>query len=115
MEINWLIIHFCFRPHNYFDTNVPDLTKYDSIEEWLTSIKMERYIDHFLQAGFTSMDQVASLTLKDFGGTRCHSSRTSKENHEQLYKHCELKWVVHKCQKDFWYSTSDCHLYSEHL
>ena len=44
---------------------MPDLTNYDSIEEWLTSIKMERYIDHFLQAGFTTMDQVATLTLKD--------------------------------------------------
>ena len=54
-----------FRPHNYFDSNVPDLTNYDSIEEWLTSIKMERYIDHFLQADFTTMDQVAALTLKD--------------------------------------------------
>ncbi len=50
---------------NFFDSNVPDLTSYDSIEEWLTSIKMERYIDHFLQAGFSAMDQVAALTLKD--------------------------------------------------
>lgn len=26
---------------------------------------MERYIDHFLSTGFTGMDQVAALTLKD--------------------------------------------------
>lgn len=44
---------------------MPDLTNYDSIEEWLTSIKMERYTEHFLQAGLNSMEQVASLTLKD--------------------------------------------------
>ena len=26
---------------------------------------MERYIDHFLQSGYSSMDQVAHITLKD--------------------------------------------------
>ena len=42
-----------------------DLTVYDTIEDWLTSIKMERYIEHFLQAGYTGMDQVAMISLKD--------------------------------------------------
>lgn len=53
------------RPHQLLDPNTPDLTSYDSIEEWLTSIKMERYIDHFLQSGYNSMDQVAHITPKD--------------------------------------------------
>lgn len=26
---------------------------------------MERYIDHFLQSGYTSMEQIAHITLKD--------------------------------------------------
>lgn len=44
---------------------MPDMTSYESIEEWLTSIKMERYTDHFLSAGVTSMELVATVTLKD--------------------------------------------------
>lgn len=42
-----------------------DLTSYESVEEWLTSIKMERYTDHFLQAGYNTMEVVANLSLKD--------------------------------------------------
>ena len=37
----------------------------DSIDQWLTSIKMERYVDNFKQAGLTSMDKVVQMTLKD--------------------------------------------------
>ena len=37
----------------------------DSIDHWLTSIKMERYVDNFKQAGLTSMDKVVQMTLKD--------------------------------------------------
>ncbi|XP_067658531.1 ephrin type-B receptor 1-B-like isoform X1 [Haliotis asinina] len=53
------------RPHNFIDPNVPDMTQFTSIEDWLISIKMERYIDNFLQAGFTSMDQVCRISVKD--------------------------------------------------
>lgn len=42
-----------------------DIAMFENIEEWLTSIKMERYVDHFLQANYTSMQQVALLSLKD--------------------------------------------------
>lgn len=41
------------------------MTQFTSIEDWLISIKMERYIDNFLQAGFTSMDQVCRISVKD--------------------------------------------------
>ncbi|XP_041378210.1 ephrin type-B receptor 1-B-like isoform X2 [Gigantopelta aegis] len=53
------------RPHNFIDPNVPDMTQFTSIEDWLISIKMERYIDNFLNAGFSSMDQICRLSIKD--------------------------------------------------
>nr|UZQ18783.1 Eph receptor tyrosine kinase [Doryteuthis pealeii] len=53
------------RPHNFIDPNAPDLTSFTSIEEWLMSIKMERYIENFMNAGYMSMDQVARITMKD--------------------------------------------------
>ena len=59
------IFFFNLRHPNYLDSTTPDMTNYNSIEEWLTSLKMDRYIEHFLQAGFTGMDQVALVTLKD--------------------------------------------------
>uniref|UniRef100_A0A8C6SZR2 receptor protein-tyrosine kinase n=1 Tax=Neogobius melanostomus TaxID=47308 RepID=A0A8C6SZR2_9GOBI len=36
-----------------------------SIGEWLRAIKMERYEDSFLQAGFTSVDQLAQISTQD--------------------------------------------------
>uniref|UniRef100_A0A3P9KA23 receptor protein-tyrosine kinase n=1 Tax=Oryzias latipes TaxID=8090 RepID=A0A3P9KA23_ORYLA len=36
-----------------------------SVGDWLRSIKMERYEDSFLQAGFNSVDQLAQLSTQD--------------------------------------------------
>ncbi|KAJ7996667.1 hypothetical protein DPEC_G00239410 [Dallia pectoralis] len=36
-----------------------------SVGEWLRAIKMERYEDSFLQAGFTSVDLLAQITAED--------------------------------------------------
>ncbi|XP_053187981.1 ephrin type-B receptor 4a [Scomber japonicus] len=36
-----------------------------SVGEWLRAIKMERYEDSFLQAGFTSVDQLAQITTQE--------------------------------------------------
>ncbi|CAB1316020.1 unnamed protein product, partial [Coregonus sp. 'balchen'] len=36
-----------------------------SVGEWLKAIKMERYEDSFLQAGFTSVDLLAQITAED--------------------------------------------------
>ncbi|XP_074655929.1 ephrin type-A receptor 7-like [Tubulanus polymorphus] len=52
------------RPYNTYETNV-DLTRYDSLEEWLISIKMERYLESFLQYGYATIDSIAKITLKD--------------------------------------------------
>uniref|UniRef100_A0A8D3AP55 receptor protein-tyrosine kinase n=2 Tax=Scophthalmus maximus TaxID=52904 RepID=A0A8D3AP55_SCOMX len=36
-----------------------------SVGEWLRAVKMERYEDSFLQAGFNSVDQLAEITTQD--------------------------------------------------
>ncbi|OQR67293.1 ephrin type-B receptor 2-like [Tropilaelaps mercedesae] len=36
-----------------------------SVEEWLTMIKMSRYLDHFLRGGFTTLESVAHLGHSD--------------------------------------------------
>ncbi|XP_076451598.1 ephrin type-A receptor 4-like isoform X2 [Babylonia areolata] len=53
------------RPHNFIDPNVPDLTQLSGVEDWLVSIKMERYIPAFVQAGISSMEQACHLTVRD--------------------------------------------------
>lgn len=36
-----------------------------SVEDWLSSIKMERYVDHFQHAGYTRVSHVTNLLPKD--------------------------------------------------
>jgi hypothetical protein len=36
-----------------------------SVSEWLASLKMERYAEHFVSAGLSVVDDVIHLTLKD--------------------------------------------------
>uniref|UniRef100_A0A8P4G9U4 receptor protein-tyrosine kinase n=1 Tax=Dicentrarchus labrax TaxID=13489 RepID=A0A8P4G9U4_DICLA len=43
----------------------PPLSACGSVSEWLRAIKMERYEQSFLQAGFTSMDIVSQLNTED--------------------------------------------------
>ncbi|KAK9875970.1 hypothetical protein WA026_011071 [Henosepilachna vigintioctopunctata] len=42
-----------------------DLTSFCSVEEWLNTIKMSRYLDNFLNGGISTMDDVLSLTVKE--------------------------------------------------
>ena len=64
-KLETINLNFDFRPCNYFDPNIPDMTQIGSIEEWLIGIKMERYIDCFVSAGFITMEHIANVTLKD--------------------------------------------------
>lgn len=58
-------INIC-RPHVFIENTPPEATNtYATVEEWLTAIKMDRYIDSFSSAGITTMDKVTRLTLKD--------------------------------------------------
>lgn len=43
----------------------PHVVTYPSVEQWLISIKMDKYINNFLQAGYRTMDQIANITPKD--------------------------------------------------
>ncbi|XP_070848843.1 ephrin type-B receptor 4b-like isoform X1 [Chaetodon trifascialis] len=43
----------------------PPLSACGSVSEWLRAIKMERYEQSFLQAGFTSLDIVSQLNTED--------------------------------------------------
>lgn len=43
--------------------DAPDLTQFNSVDEWLASIKMSRYSDNFAAASIVSIEQVARLGL----------------------------------------------------
>jgi len=43
--------------------DAPDLTQFNNVDEWLSSIKMSRYSDNFAAAGVVTMDQISHLGL----------------------------------------------------
>ncbi|KAL7866990.1 hypothetical protein AOLI_G00148040 [Acnodon oligacanthus] len=47
------------------DRSVPDYTTFTTVGDWLDAIKMSRYRDSFLNAGFASFDLVAQMTAED--------------------------------------------------
>ncbi|EEB19450.1 Ephrin type-B receptor 2 precursor, putative [Pediculus humanus corporis] len=53
------------RTMNPLAPDAPDLTTLSSVDEWLTSIKMARYLENFAQAEITTMDDVCRLTVKE--------------------------------------------------
>ncbi|XP_059486386.1 ephrin type-A receptor 4-A isoform X2 [Neocloeon triangulifer] len=53
------------RTANPLAADAPDMTQFTSVEEWLSSIKMARYMDNFQRAGICSMDAVVRLTVKE--------------------------------------------------
>lgn len=53
------------RHQNPLDPNAPDLTQFKTVEEWLNSIKMGRYLENFQQSNINTLEEVARLTLKD--------------------------------------------------
>lgn len=59
----------CFRPHVIIDNTPPEFSpqplNFTSVNEWLSAIKMERYITNFACANITEMDQVKGLTLQN--------------------------------------------------
>ncbi|XP_048845056.1 ephrin type-B receptor 3-like isoform X2 [Brienomyrus brachyistius] len=44
---------------------VPDYSAFSTVGDWLDGIKMSRYRDNFLNAGFASFDLVAQMTSED--------------------------------------------------
>lgn len=53
------------RSANPLAPDAPDLTNFTSVEEWLASIKMTRYVENFHAGGIVSMDGVINLTVKE--------------------------------------------------
>ncbi|XP_049824325.1 ephrin type-B receptor 1-B isoform X4 [Aethina tumida] len=53
------------RSTNPLSADAPDLTNFSSVEEWLNSIKMARYLENFHQGGINNMDAVVNLTVKE--------------------------------------------------
>ncbi|XP_026862687.2 ephrin type-B receptor 3 isoform X3 [Electrophorus electricus] len=47
------------------DRSVPDYSTFTTVGDWLDAIKMSRYRDNFLNAGFASFDLVAQMTAED--------------------------------------------------
>ncbi|KAK1896629.1 Ephrin type-B receptor 3, partial [Dissostichus eleginoides] len=47
------------------DRCVPDYTTFTTVGDWLDAIKMNRYRDNFVNAGFASFDLVAQMTAED--------------------------------------------------
>lgn len=45
--------------------DAPDMTQFTSVEEWLDSLKMSRYLENFERAGVTNMESVVRLTVKE--------------------------------------------------
>uniref|UniRef100_A0A673IAE2 receptor protein-tyrosine kinase n=1 Tax=Sinocyclocheilus rhinocerous TaxID=307959 RepID=A0A673IAE2_9TELE len=56
----------CTRPISpLLDQNTPDFTSFRLVSEWLEAIKMERYVDNFTAAGYSSLESVARMTIED--------------------------------------------------
>jgi len=55
-----------YRADLLMDLNpVNEVSRFSSVEGWLISIKMDRYIQNFLNAGFRTMEQVSTITSRD--------------------------------------------------
>lgn len=48
-----------------FDAPMPDFSQVETVEEWLTLLKLDRYIETFHTMGYVTIDEVLSLTSKD--------------------------------------------------
>ncbi|KAM8826963.1 ephrin type-A receptor 7 isoform 1-T1 [Synchiropus picturatus] len=56
----------CTRPLSpLLDQSTPDFNAFHSVGEWLEAIKMERYRDNFIAAGYSSLDSVARMSIED--------------------------------------------------
>nr|XP_033780943.1 ephrin type-B receptor 4 isoform X1 [Geotrypetes seraphini] len=51
--------------HPLLDQRVPHYSSFSSVGEWLQAIKMGRYEENFLSAGFTSLDVISQISTED--------------------------------------------------
>lgn len=57
-------LFLCRASQPLLDRCVPDYTTFTTVGDWLDAIKMSRYRDNFLNAGFASFDLVAQMTAE---------------------------------------------------
>ena len=50
--------------HNPFADDIPDYSSFASVDDWLDSIKMSRYSENFVMAGYNSLEDVAKMSLQ---------------------------------------------------
>ncbi|KAJ8278585.1 hypothetical protein GJAV_G00089170 [Gymnothorax javanicus] len=55
----------CGASQPLLDRSVPDYSTFATVSDWLLAIKMGRYQDNFLNAGFATFDLVAQMTAED--------------------------------------------------
>lgn len=53
------------RTANPLAPDAPDMTQFTTVSDWLSSIKMARYLENFERAGITSMEAVVRLTVQE--------------------------------------------------
>ena len=50
--------------HNPFADDIPEYSSFASVDDWLDSIKMSRYSENFVMAGYNSLEDVAKMSLQ---------------------------------------------------
>lgn len=58
----FFFVHSMSQP--LLDRTVPDYTTFTTVGDWLDAIKMGRYKESFVSAGFASFDLVAQMTAE---------------------------------------------------
>lgn len=58
------LLPLCRVSQPLLDRCVPDYTTFTTVGDWLDAIKMSRYRDNFVNAGFASFDLVAQMTAE---------------------------------------------------
>lgn len=66
------VVNVFYRPEFLMDTNrtLPmnrqgEVSNFTNVEGWLISIKMEKYMDNFLNCGYRTIEQVLKITQQD--------------------------------------------------
>lgn len=62
VEINLFLFYRCTTA---LGLDSVDMTQLTSVEDWLASLKMSRYVDNFQRTGLTDLEAVARLTQHD--------------------------------------------------
>lgn len=61
-QVTLSFVHSLSQP--LLDRTVPDYTTFTTVGDWLDAIKMGRYKESFVSAGFSSFDLVAQMTAE---------------------------------------------------